>query len=259
MVDFEPASGRIVWHDLLTEDVRVAEVFYSALFGWSSHRVDLGRAGGYTIMRSGDTDLGGLVPVGPRSIAGPAWMPYIAVDGLDEALATVTRGGGATLVASATHPSGGRYAVVRDPQQGAVSVLELGLRRARRGPAAIPGHFCWDELLAPNPGALVGFYQELAGWAATEWELGELGAYWIFCRGERDLAGMTAPRESAGLRPGWLPYVEVLSTEDTAASAGELGGRIVVPPGDVPGRGRSAVVSDPGGALVGLFALTVAA
>jgi predicted enzyme related to lactoylglutathione lyase len=52
----------------------------------------------------------------------------------------------------------------------------------------------------------------------------------------------------------WLGYVECGSVDDTVASAARLGGECCVPPTDLPGIGRFAVVADPQGAVFALFA-----
>jgi hypothetical protein len=31
----EPLHGKVIWHDLVTEDLSVARKFYAGLFGWS--------------------------------------------------------------------------------------------------------------------------------------------------------------------------------------------------------------------------------
>ena len=94
------------------------------------------------------------------------------------------------------------------------------------------------------------------------WAMGELGTYWLFRRGDRDIAGMVLARSDSDGSPSkarWVPYIQVVSVEDTASLVHDIGGTVVLPPGDVPGRGRIAVVRDPTGAEFAIFALTVAA
>jgi hypothetical protein len=259
MAAFDTVAGRIAWHDLLTADMPAARTFYTRLFGWTTRRVDLGPAGRYTVVRSGDCDLGGIVTVGRGPVDRTHWVPHIGIDNLAAALEAVNRSGGRLRAKATDHPMGGRCAVIRDPQGVSVSLIDAHGGAAGRSEAAIPGRFCWDELLVSDTTGMVEFYRDLAGWTATAWDLGELGTYWVFRRGDRDVAGMTSPPGASGLPSGWLPYIQVVSPEDTAAMAEELGGRLVTPPGDVPGRGRSAIVRDPAGGLVGLYALTAAA
>ncbi|HEX3157325.1 MAG TPA: hypothetical protein VHQ45_02315, partial [Gemmatimonadaceae bacterium] len=56
-----PDSGRFVWHDLMTTDVRRAADYYRALLGWTTELVDVGPVGSYTMVRARDTEIGGMV------------------------------------------------------------------------------------------------------------------------------------------------------------------------------------------------------
>jgi uncharacterized protein len=53
--------------------------------------------------------------------------------------------------------------------------------------------------------------------------------------------------------PHWQPYVGVSDPDATVAKAGELGGRTLVEPMDVPQVGRFAVLQDPQGAVFGII------
>ena len=49
-------------------------------------------------------------------------------------------------------------------------------------------------------------------------------------------------------RSHWLPYFAVTSVDAAATKAGTLGATTFVPPTDIPGTGRFAVLADPLGA-----------
>ena len=53
--------------------------------------------------------------------------------------------------------------------------------------------------------------------------------------------------------PNWLPYVTVADCEASAARVTELGGKVIVPPTDVPEVGKFAVFCDPGGAALAII------
>ncbi|RYJ04940.1 MAG: hypothetical protein EON52_14155 [Actinomycetales bacterium] len=55
-----------------------------------------------------------------------------------------------------------------------------------------------------------------------------------------------------GTPPHWNVYFNVTSTDETVATAVELGGTVVAPAFDVPTVGRLAVLADPTG---GMFCL----
>ena len=50
--------------------------------------------------------------------------------------------------------------------------------------------------------------------------------------------------------PLWVPYVAVADCDATAAQVPALGGRLIVPPTDIPQVGRFAVLLDPQQACV---------
>ena len=96
--------------------------------------------------------------------------------------------------------------------------------------------------MTDDPDGAAAFYEALAGWTRVERHRGQEGRYWVFRHGGRDVAGMVQEPERRG--PScWVPYVQVVSAEETAALAQVLGGTIITPPGDVPGRGRYAVLA----------------
>lgn len=117
------------------------------------------------------------------------------------------------------------------------------------------GRFVWHELMAADALAAVRFYGEVVGW--TDRDSGMPGmTYTLMLAGERQVAGIMALTEQAkagGAVPGWTGYVAVEDVDAGAARAVALGGRVCMPPMDIPGVGRFAVVADPQGAVVALF------
>lgn len=56
-----------------------------------------------------------------------------------------------------------------------------------------------------------------------------------------------------GIPSHWIAYIGCDDTDATCAKATELGGKVCVPPTDIPGIGRFAVVEDPNGAIFSPF------
>ena len=74
--------------------------------------------------------------------------------------------------------------------------------------------------------------------------------------GDVPVAGlMTLPKEAcaAGAKPGWIGYIGVDDVDATAGRVTKAGGRIHVPPTDIPNVGRFAMVADPQGTAFCLF------
>lgn len=115
------------------------------------------------------------------------------------------------------------------------------------------GQFIWYELLTSDvPGALA-FYPKVAGWDTEDWDKGE---YTMWTLDDTPLGGLmaiTPEFRAQGARPGWTPYVSVDDVDAAAQKAASLGGKVQVPPQDIPGTGRFAIVQDPQGAVFGLY------
>jgi predicted enzyme related to lactoylglutathione lyase len=112
------------------------------------------------------------------------------------------------------------------------------------------GDFVWYELLTSDADAAAKFYAGVVGWRSKPFE-GSAQGYRIFSADDADVAGlMTIPEEAkaAGMRPCWLGYVGVDDVDAAARRIVEAGGKQHVPPTDIPGVGRFAMISDPQGA-----------
>ena len=114
------------------------------------------------------------------------------------------------------------------------------------------GQFVWYELTTPDPEASKRFYQPLVGWSTQPFD----NDYSMWTLGGEPLGGIfrLGPEQQAqGIPPNWMPYVEVDSVDQTAQKGASLGGKIVVPPADIPNTGRFAVLQDPQGATFGIY------
>lgn len=117
-----------------------------------------------------------------------------------------------------------------------------------------PGTFCWPELATSDQKGAVAFYRALFGWEVTEQAIGPDDVYTEFSNKGTTLAGMLKLRPEWGhIPPHWLPYFQVTDCDKSAERAKELGGRIHVPPGDIPNVGRFGMLSDPQGGMFAVF------
>ena len=81
--------------------------------------------------------------------------------------------------------------------------------------------------------------------------------YTIVKVGEEGLGGiMSIPPQAEGSPPNWGVYVTVDDVDATAGKAEDLGGKILVPPTDIPTVGRFCVMQDPQGALISAITYT---
>jgi predicted enzyme related to lactoylglutathione lyase len=117
------------------------------------------------------------------------------------------------------------------------------------------GAFCWNELSTKDLGAAKKFYTELLGWQLEESNVAGVSYIEIVVDGEHigGMYQMTA--EQAEAPSHWMSYVAVDEVDGRAKKAAELGGKVCVPPTDIPNVGRFCVITDPTGATFSLVKL----
>lgn len=115
------------------------------------------------------------------------------------------------------------------------------------------GAFSWNELLTTDVAAARKFYGQLLGWQFKDMPMGET-TYTVVSAGGTDIGGiMHTPPAAKGMPPTWGAYVTVDNVDARATQAKKLGGEVLVPPTDIPGVGRFAVIQDPQGAMLSLI------
>lgn len=117
--------GAFCWYELTTRAVEPSIAFYTALFGWTTQAWTM-PFGVYTLFMRGAEAVAGLMPMeGPEWEGVPNhWMPYVAVQDVDERFAAVPGLGGSGCVPPTDIPEVGRFAVVSDPTGGIISLLQ---------------------------------------------------------------------------------------------------------------------------------------
>ena len=128
---------------------------------------------------------------------------------------------------------------------------------------AVPRHgtFCWMELGSTNVEVAKKFYSELLGWNLKTSDAVPGFEYTEFGSTERPLGGMYQFTEDCQTPTGepmkshWMSYVAVENVDDAASRVWDLGGRICVPPTDIPNVGRFCVINDPSGATISLITM----
>ena len=249
--------GKVVWEDLVTPDLVVAERFYAELLGWTFQPVH-GGASEYAVALADGRPVGGLfqkaVPSGEHRQS--AWLTFISVRDVD-AVKRVALAHGAKLVAEArTYPLRGRQAVFSDPE-GAVFAVLASSSGDLPDYLAAPGEWIWSSLLSKDPAAETGFYQQLFAYDAFDLESNDGMQHVIlssddFARGSVN----TLPGDSARRRAHWLNFIRVDDVVAVAAKAQAAGGRVLVAPHVDRHGGQIAVIADPAGAPFGLMEWT---
>ncbi|HEX9893564.1 MAG TPA: VOC family protein [Gemmatimonadales bacterium] len=241
--------GRFVWHELMTSDPGAAKAFYTAVVGWGTQ--PWAQDGSYTVWTNGEAPVGGLMAL-PDEVKAmgvpPNWLTYISVPDTDAYAKRVEELGGKTLKPPTSLPNVGRFAVVADPQ-GAAFALYTSETPSLPDAAPTTGEFSWHELATTDYEAAFKFYSTLFGWVNTEtMDMGPGGKYLMYGFTKELPLGGIYNKDAKVPVPNWLPYALVPDADAAAATAEKLGGKVIVPPMEVPGGDRIAVVLDPQGA-----------
>ena len=118
--------------------------------------------------------------------------------------------------------------------------------------AAPIGAPCWIDLFTSDPEKSRAFYGELMGWTAEE-PNEEFGGYFNFTKGDALIAGAMRNDGTDGVPDHWNVYLAVDNAEATVESATAHGGTVIVPAMAVADLGTMAMVTDPGGAAIGMW------
>ena len=114
------------------------------------------------------------------------------------------------------------------------------------------GAFSWFELMTSDATAAKDFYTKLFGWKIEDMPMGE-GTYSVIKvkdEPEGSAGLMATPPGAQGTPPMWSIYITVDDVDATARMTEELGGKVLVPPRDIPKVGRFCVIQDPQGAVL---------
>lgn len=249
-------SGTFCWPELATTDPEEAQLFYSALFGWTAveSRTDVGPY--YRFQLDGE-DVAASCQADPER-GPPRWNSYVAVSNVDETAGRVAKLGGTIVAGPLDVFDAGRMAVLKDPAGAFISLWQakehIGAERLND-----PGTLCWTELATTDPGVAQKFYTSLFGWTAKR-GTAPPGEYTEFFNRGTPIGGMMRIQPEWGeVPPHWLPYFAVVDCDASAGRVKQHGGTLPLPPKDIPGVGRFAIVCDPQGATFAIIALRQAA
>jgi len=111
------------------------------------------------------------------------------------------------------------------------------------------GVFSWAELATTDVEGAKKFYTALLGWTTVQAPV-EGMSYTLAKVGEERVAGIMSNQCQGGeIKPQWGVYITVDDVDATAKKAEELGGKILMPPTDIPNVGRFSALMDPQGVM----------
>jgi predicted enzyme related to lactoylglutathione lyase len=108
-------DGAFYWDQLLTNNSAVMGKFYTEVFGWSVDEYEMGDQGHYGVFKSNEQPVAGMFPIGPGDPRKPGWIPYVAMEEIEDAAEKVRQLKGDVVTEPEIVYGVGKYTVVRDP------------------------------------------------------------------------------------------------------------------------------------------------
>ena len=257
--DFAP--GEFCWVDLSAHDLEAAIAWYATLFDWSHTMMETPGGGPpYAFFQKGEAVIGGIGQMSDEMKAQgipPMWNNYIATADCEATEAKVKEIGGTVTVPTMEIPGHGKLAFFLDPEGASIAAWQA--TGGDDSPGVLvnePGSLCWTELMTRDSAKASKFYGELVGWEFASMPMGDID-YTMIKNAGKDAGGMM-PMDGPqfeGVPAHWLTYFAVADCDDTAAKVLATGGKVNVPPTEIP-VGKFSVMSDPQGAVFCVITLT---
>jgi len=251
------APGTFSWPELATTDQKAAVAFYRALFGWDVSETPIGPTETYSIfkLRGKDAASACTMQEEERKMGlPPHWNNYVSVTNADESAKKAQELGGKVLVPPFDVMEHGRMAVLQDPTG---AVFQVWQPKQHIGAKILeePGSLCWTELNTRDTKAAEAFYTRLFGWTPKHSAPSAGMEYTEFSVQGKPSIGMMPINEHMPphVPSYWMPYFQVADADKSVERVKELGGKVMVPPTDIPKTGRFAIVNDPQGAMFAVF------
>ena len=114
------------------------------------------------------------------------------------------------------------------------------------------GHFHWNELVTRDVEKAKKFYGDTIGWTFVGMPMPD-GTYWVAKMGEQPVGGLfpISGPQWEGVPEHWMSYLAVDDVDARVKKATAAGAKLMRPAFDIPGVGRIAILTEPGGAGVG--------
>lgn len=111
---------------------------------------------------------------------------------------------------------------------------------------------CWIDLMSSDPDRAIAFYGDIFGWRAEQGGA-EYGGYISLFHGDDIVAGLMKNEAESGYPDEWSTYLSSSDIHSTLSAAESAFATIVLPPMEVESMGTMAMITDPGGASIGVW------
>jgi predicted enzyme related to lactoylglutathione lyase len=243
-------TGRFVWFEYVAKDLDKAQGFFGELFNWKTQAMPMPQGGNYTMIAVDNQTIGGYMPTPEGAPPHAHWLSHLGVADTVATCAKIKTLGGKVLKEPMKMGDVGTWAVVADPSGAAFALWQPGKANGDGNFKGKTGTWCWNELMTTDPDKCIAFYKDIGGFQANAMPMPQ-GTYHVLEFDGAPRAGVmqaTPPQPTA-----WLPYVQVVNADQTSAKVTKLGGKVIVPPTDIPTVGRFSIFTDTNGAALGIL------
>jgi len=112
-----------------------------------------------------------------------------------------------------------------------------------------PGQFVWHDLVSPNPKASMEFYKNVFGWTYVTLGSDDSSYHVIYSNGKA-IGGISRLAPENGTVGEWIGSISVANVSDAVEYNKNSGGKTIFKAMNIKGRGKTALVQDPQGAIV---------
>jgi predicted enzyme related to lactoylglutathione lyase len=249
-------SGKIVWHDLISDTPEASERFYSELFGWEFEPVGkafgLGDDINYSLIRHNGRLIGGMVNENKlqRSEEISQWITLMSVSDIHAAIVNLEAAGGIVFTPPTELADRGWLAVVSDPQGAIFALVQTNSGDpVDRKPKV--GEFLWSEVWTSDVDSATDFYGNLAGYDKETTILDDDFTYRMLGSANRPRIGLVK-NPMPEMDPVWVSYIRVEDPAPILERVEELGGTILLDTRERDAGGKVALITGPSGAGIAL-------
>lgn len=243
------APGRVVWHDLVTQDLEISKVFYNGLFGWTWRAPSSGEDISYVVGEIAGVAMAGIAESRDGKVNASQWITYFASDNVGGMVKASVDSGAKVVVAPTRTGSWNREtALLIDPQGAPFALMKSGVTPID---SEVPVNgWLWVELWTSDAVAATAFYQNLFGFEQRIVMVGGM-EYTLLEQDSTPRAGVLKIPVN-GIRPNWLPTIRVADVHAMVRRVVSLGGRVILAPRADIRNETVAIIADPTGAALAL-------
>ena len=240
--------GKIIWVDLVTNDVSSAASFYRNAFNWD---ISVNSDASFAEASYQGQPIATIAKYEEDAPENEArWLVSISVPDVDATATAVRKHGGKVLDGPVNLPDRGRYVLVDDSTGAVLMFLQAsGGDPADEKPK--PNNWLWAELWTDDPDRAASFYKAVVGYKSKT--VREADGSDVMMLGREGIARASVVKIPwADVSPNWLPYLLVEDISETLKSVEKHGGSVVLYTANDSSNANVAIVADPTG---GVFAL----